>query len=667
MTDYLNWQSKLSLEQVFFQGEAFNHPTPLREGFIYLSSIKEEDNRAVLKFKNSFNTNNDAVCITPSPFSCRTKINEYGGKPYWLFNNEVYFANQSDQRLYCQTIDIKQGIASAPKPVSPEPIANDTYMYADLVNYRNRWMLTVVETSIDDDPSENIHSIQTIKLNEEKPQMLEIESGADFYSNLVISNDAKKIAWVQWNHPNMPWDDTQLWVADIIESEDKLVLRDKERIDFTTSDTQQASICQLVFANDGKLFFSIDFQEVNSDSSKNYWNIMCYQFDKTPAQIVTNHHLEFGYPHWQFGDTRIVQFDDRNLLTFGTGADGDVLFLIDQETLQVAEIIDSAKENKLIQNLASNRNGIAMAVISSLDSNPCLVSLNQNGQAKLQARTLISNINVLSNEDISVAQHVEFETSDKARAYGYFYPPVNSSFNNHSAPPLIVMVHGGPTARAYGYFDIQKQFWTNRGFAIFDVNPRGSTGYGRNYRDALYGQWGVQDIADVIDGINYLISAEKVAADKICIRGKSSGGYAVLCALTDYPDMFQAGACYYGIGNLVTLAEVTHKFEKHYTDRLIDERYDREFANHPQSKFFQRSPINRISKLKTSMIIFQGLDDKIVPPSVAQELVSVLENAEVAYTYAEYPEEGHGFRQVSNNIDALSRELEFYRKVLSGC
>jgi len=196
------------------------------------------------------------------------------------------------------------------------------------------------------------------------------------------------------------------------------------------------------------------------------------------------------------------------------------------------------------------------------------------------------------------------------------------------------------------------------------INHRGSSGYGRQFRDSLYGEWGEGDASDIVDGILYLIEQKKVDPSRVCIRGKSAGGYAVLRALTEYPEVFRVGACYYGIGNLLTLAESTHKFEKHYTDRLIDEVFDAIFATSLESKFYQRSPINKMSQLKSAMILFQGSLDRVVPPSVAQEVVEVLKSAGIDHDYVEYPNEAHGFKRLENNIDAWQKELQFYQRIL---
>jgi dipeptidyl aminopeptidase/acylaminoacyl peptidase len=226
------------------------------------------------------------------------------------------------------------------------------------------------------------------------------------------------------------------------------------------------------------------------------------------------------------------------------------------------------------------------------------------------------------------------------------------------------MVHGGPTARTVPVLDPARQYWTTLGFAVLDLNYRGSSGYGRRYRQSLLGHWGEMDVEDIIDGIDYLIQQDRVDPGQVCIRGRSAGGYAVLRALTCYPDRFHAGACYFGIGNLVTLARTTHKFESRYIDRLLGEKFDPERALQPDSLFYRRSPVHYMDRLRSPVIVFQGKDDKVVPPKLSREIVRVLQLHNVAHEYVEYEGEGHGFRQTDTNVDALSRETAFFLKIL---
>jgi len=439
-----------------------------------------------------------------------------------------------------------------------------------------------------------------------------------------------------------------------------------------------ACVCQLLFSQNGQLFFSVDYSAPSIDSKnlslpasieethKNFWNVVCLDVNDLVLQKVTSSFSEFGYPHWVYGDSRIVQFDPTTLLCFSSTSKGDELYFIDQTTLKVSNALSSPLNNQYFGNLSSDKCGRAIALMFSADDTPAVIEFSVDEKLVKYCDPIVlqRTVQVMPKTDISVAEHFSFPTRDGAESNGYYYSPCNSRYDHSGVPPLIVMVHGGPTARAYGYFDLQKQYWTSRGFAVFDVNHRGSNGYGRKYRDALKGQWGVLDTSDIVDGIDYLVSRDKADASKVCIRGKSAGGYAVLRALTEYPERFHAGACYYGIGNLATLAQITHKFEKFYTDHLIGEAYDPVFAREPKSLFYQRSPIYKLNQLQTPMIIFQGLEDKVVPPALAQEVIAALQAQSLSYSYVEYPNEGHGFRHAETNIDAWTKELAFYKSTL---
>jgi len=254
---------------------------------------------------------------------------------------------------------------------------------------------------------------------------------------------------------------------------------------------------------------------------------------------------------------------------------------------------------------------------------------------------------------------IEFPTQDGEHAFALYYKPLNPNFQQpaDSKPPLIVEVHGGPTGRASNTLSLEKQFWTSMGYAIIDVDHRGSTGYGREYRDKLLGQWGMIDAMDVSDGIQYLLKQNKVS-QKIAIRGGSAGGYAVQRCLTMFPDLFQAGASYFGIGNLITLAKLTHKFESRYLDSLLGASLEED-----EGVYKERSPINNLENLRAPMILFQGLEDKIVTPEVSREIVKLLGEKGIKHEYIEYEGEGHGFLKKETNIDALNRESQFYREV----
>ena len=694
--DYLDWQSTLSAKDVFSSSDKFSYPQFLQDGsIVYLTSLSQDKNRSVLM--RSIGDKNHL--ITPAPYYLQTQINEYGGKPFWLSDEYLIFANRDDQCLYRQSLKpILEGRASEPTRISRQD-NKEVWRYTDVHLLSSTEILCICEKQCPDNHSDNQSFIsvlnlpneptridQTLDMELEFSEPINVMDGADFYSNLVIDANAERVAWVQWNHPNMPWDNVELYIANMVRSAQGLGLKNVQRVDLSVIAGGDESVCQLMFADNGDLFFSADFagQEpsslkedpsspINKLSNRNispldYWQVYSRHNQTGEIRQVTSRHAEHGYPHWVYGDSRIAQVSNDCLLVIESRPQGDRLVAIDQNTLSTASVFD---QGSTIEALSSNGNGTCLFVSTPQSSGPemlCLdMSLFDRDSVEAFNFDLVQKIDV-PQFDKSKAESISYKTRDASVSHGFFYPPCNKPFESKTSssalPPLLVMVHGGPTARAYKHFDLQKQFWTNRGFAILDVNHRGSSGFGRSYRDALYRNWGELDVSDIVDGIDYLITQKKVDPNRVCIRGKSAGGYAVLRALTEHPEKFRAGANYYGIGNLVTLASSTHKFEKYYSDRLVGETFEGEGSITPSSLYYRRSPINKINNLSSAMIIFQGLLDKVVPPAVAQELVTVLEQQGQTYSYIEYSDEGHGFRKSENNVDAWNRELDFYKKVL---
>ncbi len=691
--DYLDWKSGLSLDAVFAGSVSYSYPTFLNaypDDQRFLSVSKNlSDNRQVLMLHSG----EHIQCITPSPFKLQTRVNEYGGKPFWLLDQELVFANQSDQCLYAQSVST-DGIGDV-RRLTVKPTDETRFLYTDVNKLSEQCYLAIVEQEQADIPhDQNLMGIATILPSGEYLSPSITIKGADFYSNLVVSPirhegsvSKAQIAWVQWNHPCMPWDANELCIADIVIDGENATIENQQVITWPGSECD-VSVCQLMFGRSGKLFFSADYSDKSSESAENFWNVHVYDSTNAIVSKVSHEQREYGYPHWVYGDKRIVQLNQSKVAVIASGPSGDELMVIDEATLSCQSLVDLAviedassdsskaqfdNSSATLQHVDSDAMGHMVFERLAFDKSPSIVSLRLNDNNLLSQNTRVepqTNAGGLGSEfDTSAAEAISFPCRDGEYAHGFYYAPSNdrelARTSSSAKPPLLVMVHGGPTARAYGHFDLQKQFWTSRGFAILDVNHRGSSGYGRVFRDALYGEWGELDASDIADGVLSLIDQGKVDPHRVCIRGKSAGGYAVLRALTEYPDLFRVGACYYGIGNLVTLAETTHKFEKHYTDRLIGEKFDEVRAKTQSSRFYQRSPIHKVSQLKSAMIIFQGGLDRVVPPAVSEEVIAVLKQANIDHEYVEYPDEAHGFKQPLNNIDALRKELNFYRRVLS--
>jgi dipeptidyl aminopeptidase/acylaminoacyl peptidase len=669
MQSYLKWRSALSLETVFGDTQSFAYPSIDTEFVYFLRQTDQGDTQLVRSGVENINPLHFKVeQVSPQGFNVKTRINEYGGKPYRISQHGLLMVNDADKKLYCLS-------KTSPDPVPVDftrqqedggPIAG----FGDFQFAGQDRVVSIIDRKPKDGLAEHTMAIEATAFKidglesnskNETEQAICLREGADFYSNLVVSPNGSQIAWVEWDHPNMPWDDTRAFVANLIEDLGELTLANVREIEFSDS----ASICQLEFADEDILCFAADFK--NSDGTvNNYSNL--YAVDLNHDQLkpvrLSDFEGEFSYPHWQYTDARVKSLGNGLVAGILSEAHGDKLVLFDlTKGIEKASqrTLNNAGETSWFQSLDSNAQGGFVVRQFGEDHLVKLSLFDGDGLTDLCMQD-----NPLPEDAVARAQHIDYPTRDEARAYAYFYPPCNPQEVAESThlPPLIVMVHGGPTARAYGFLDLQKQFWTSNGFAVLDVNHRGSSGYGRSFRDALYGGWGKTDTNDIADAINYLLANNMVDPDGVLIRGKSAGGYAVLCALTQYASTFAGGACYYGIGNLVTLCELTHKFEKHYTDRLVGEPFDKATALDSQSQFQLRSPLNYVDNIACPIVIFQGSDDQVVPPELAKEMVSALEQNSLTNYYFEYPNEGHGFRKLETNLDAWQKELDFYREVL---
>jgi dipeptidyl aminopeptidase/acylaminoacyl peptidase len=476
-------------------------------------------------------------------------------------------------------------------------------------------------------------------------QPVRLAHGFDFYAFPRLSPDGKRLAYIRWNHPNLPWDDSELVVADV----DREGLLVNERV---IAGGDDCSVFQPQWGPDGKLFFVSDLS--------GFWNLyaLC-DFDNLGTTAVTAivpkvfAQCEFGQPMWVFGQSTYV-VAGANLIICAVNRRG-LWHLgrleLDFENGHKLIEIDSPYSNFDYLTLGANK--VAMLAGSAEQA----TAVVEYDWAARSFHTIKSSApSVPHSGYLSKPEVIEFPTEENKTAFAFYYPPTNKDFFSTGVPPLLVKCHGGPTGAASSGLSLGLQFWTSRGFAVVDVNYGGSTGFGRDYRKRLNGNWGVVDVDDCVNAVKYLVKEGKADKDRVAITGGSAGGYTVLCALT-FKDIFSAGASHYGIGDLEALVRDTHKFEARYGDNLV--------GPYPQDKsvYMERSPINHIDKLKCPVIFFQGLEDKVVPPNQAEAMVEALTAKNIPVAYIAYEGEQHGFRQAANIISTLEAELYFFRKI----
>ncbi len=630
------WESPLSIESIFNQPSTPQYPFRHQGKLFWIQSLPEQQGRTGLMTLKG----DQVTCLTPAEFNIRSGVHEYGGQCFCHCHNYIVFNNFADGCLYRQELSI----GSVPSPVTGRD--QSILGFADLVFLPNsQQVIAVVEQAVE----EESHKNAIVAVNPEQSEAVPIVliSGSDFYAAPVVNPNNSRLAWFEWDQEYMPWDQSRLCITSLSIASSQMSCGETRTLVAETN----RSICQPGFVDDDTLVFVSD-SEIN-----NWWNLFALNVSSshTSPRQITNESLEFGEAHWVFGQRRWVQSESNEILAIATDHTGDGIWKID---------IEGKREPRVFYRQAG------LCHLNWSCEHCQLVELPENtpGQIVEFDRGLNRSVpeNSLTVDPVSTEWSkplpLDCKTSDGESTFGYFYPPASGKYcaPENTLPPLIVMVHGGPTSRASTAFNPLKQYFSALGFAVLDINHRGSTGYGRRYRQKLLGNWGEIDAQDINDFIGSLIARNLVNQDAVFIRGGSAGGYAVLRVLTRYPGRFAAGACYYGIGNLITLSEITHKFEGKYTDRLIGEKYHPTTASRPESRYFKRSPIFHMEKLTAPLILFQGSEDKVVPPMVSQEVVKLLENKGIRHGYTEYQGEGHGFRKTETRIDSLQKETDFF-------
>ena len=563
-----------------------------------------------------------AVDVTPTPFNVRSRVHEYGGGAYAVSGDHVWFSNFEDGRVYMQT-----GTA-APVPLTAECPAR----FADLTVDRGRQrLLAVRETHDDGAPPVN----DLVAISVDDGSVRTIASGHDFFAAPAPSPDGRHLAWLAWDQPDMPWDAAALWLAEL----------DRDGVPGTpvrVAGGSGRSAFQPAWAPDGALWCVTD--------PEGWWNL--YRWHDGELRCMHRTEREFGKPLWQLGTTTFG-FDGNGCVVC-TWRSGGAWRLGRLESSGAMTEVPSPWTS--IDSLVVD--GSTAAFIGGApDRSASVVSLDlRSGETRVhRSSSAISIDESLLSRPVALG----WPTGDGSEiAHGYYYPPRNESYRAPAGetPPLVVMSHGGPTGATSDALNPATQFWTSRGFAVLDVDYRGSTGYGRAYRERLYGEWGVVDVEDCVAGALHLAETGRADRRRLAIRGGSAGGYTTLAALT-FHDAFRAGASYYGISDLEVLAADTHKFEARYLDRLVGEwPADRDI-------YRARSPLHQASRLGCPIIFFQGLDDRVVPPNQAELMVDALDRQGLPVACLMFEGEGHGFRGADTIRRCLEAELLFYARV----
>ena len=623
---YGSWKSPITSDLIV--GGSIGLSQPLIDGpnIYWVEMRPTEGGRNVIVRRDAAGAITD---VTPPPFNARTRVHEYGGGDYAVGGGNVYFSNFTDQRLYVQR-------AGAP----PEAITRaGEFRYADAIIDRTRERLICVREDHSVAGREAVNTLVRVQLDGSETAGDVLVSGNDFYSSPRLSPDGSRLAWLTWNHPNMPWDGCELWIGEL--GADGFIATSKR-----VAGGPDESIFQPEWSPNGKLCLV---------SERTGW-LNLYQIDLAEpgasAEPLAEMEAEFGMPQWVFGMSHYA-FDSAERIVCAYVQNGiSRLALIDVRAKQL-EPIDCPYTDLRYVRVAA---GVAVMRAAAPTEAASIVKLDLATRAFEVLRR--SNSLQIDAGYLSTPRAVEFPTAGGLTAHGFYYPARNRDYVGPVAelPPLLVLSHGGPTSANAMVLSLSIQYWTSRGIAVLDVNYGGSTGYGRAYRERLKDNWGIVDVDDCANGARDLVGKGEVDGKRLMITGGSAGGYTTLCALT-FRDTFNAGASHYGVSDAEALAKETHKFESRYLDGLM--------GPYPARRdiYVARSPINFTERLSCPTIFFQGLEDKVVPPNQAETMVEALRAKGIPVAYLPFAGEQHGFRQAKNIKRALDGELYFYSRV----
>ena len=621
---YGSWRSPVTIGSLTQEVVELRHPLVVGDRTYWVEGRPNEAGRQVIVRMGPDAAPEDVIA---TPYSARSRVHEYGGLGYAVAGESVFFANFADQRVY--RVDGR----GDPVAITPAPTEAGGTRYAcpfptagTVVWVRERHAADGVR-----------NDLVAVPLEGGEPQVL--AGGRDFYSAPTVSPDGHRLAWLCWDHPNMPWDGTELYEG---------VLEGTGVANATlVAGGPNESVSQPRYAPDGRLHFVSD--------RTGWWNL--YAADGPVPVALYQAAEEFSGPDWQFGQASYAFLPDGTLVASWTdGGIGHLGVLGSGHGQESGHLREIRTEFTSFDHVRAVRGGV-IAVVGSPTSSPQIAVLGVPGGEVTVVKS--SRPSTPGPSYLSRPRPLTFPTGSGQRAHALYYPPTNPDFSAPPSelPPLIVMSHGGPTSAASSVLDYDIQLWTSRGMAVVDVDYGGSTGYGRAYRERLRGNWGVVDVDDCVNATTYLAELGLVDTSRTVIRGKSAGGYTTLCALT-FRRIFAAGASYFGVADVAALARDTHKFEARYLDSLIGPWPE------ARARYEERSPIHHVDQLATPMILFQGLEDRVVPPSQAEIMAGALDTAEIPYAYVTFAEEQHGFRKAENIELATEAELSFYAQVL---
>jgi len=609
------WTSPISAESLVTGAASISEVIPDGDAVWWAESRPSEGGRVAIMRWHAGKTEE----LTPSDSNVRTTVHEYGGGAWWAQHNTLWYVDYQDQRIRVLRPD------KAPQLISAEPPAPRAHRYADLrPTPDGQWLIAVGERhdTAWPEPQNLLLAVAT----DGSFNHIDLVSGADFYGSPCISPDGQQIAWVQWQHPNMPWDDTSLMLADLSSNKDSVILSNTRCVAGGT----QESIVQPSWSPDGRLHYLSDRND--------WWQL--YVIDQaTPVLQLDG---DIGYPPWVHGLSRYA-FDEHGKVVAACFIGG-------------VDTLNGYPDQTAFHSIRMDRSKLAFAS-ASWSTEASVYFDGQVVRAPLQTGLSAAYMPAPEIITFPTGPDVNPDGNDE-HAHALYYAPANPQFSapKTEKPPLIVLAHGGPTSAARSQLSLAQRFWTSRGFAVADVNYRGSSGFGRGYRKKLEGQWGIADVQDCIAVARYLVARGDVDESRLIIRGGSAGGFTVLSALA-FHDTFTAGASLYGVADLEALAHDTHKFESRYLDSLI--------GSWPEDAeiYAARSPINHLDGFTTPMIVFQGSEDAIVPPNQSRMIVDALDKRGVAVAYLEFEGEQHGFRQASTIVKAIQSELTFYGRI----